>query len=823
VVARNPSPKVIVEEESTIAGEWAEEKSTAVEEHDQRSRLREFADAVAAQNRANTPVLPAKSQDFAEKSGNSTMDELTVDEPRRQQNLNSVEITGEALANARLTILGGNDKGRELDLRAGQTFTIGRGIDNDLVLTDIAASRKHFDLRYDGEYWCVKDRGSGNGTLINGTIQDNETRLYNADRIEIGNTLFLFDHPTCPERPKSSPWTDDEESTIGRHSNDIGNGRQLPPPPMELSAAPYSSASSAPRQAPRAVQPSPVPLPAPPTPPPSRPVTRPPPVRSRPTKPPPGAERPADIVPLQPLHFAEPAKPRTPSPYIAPQPSALPTTMPGAPPPAMRPAQFGQPQALAQPQILQPPAAIGQAPIQPYNYGQPQPGFSPNNSSQQPAVDAYGGRRTNRTFPPAITESRSSERMRAQQSSNPPMYNSASHRADPTALVPRQSLANGTAHGSGMSKRNKRIVAGVGLGLLTAVVTAAVLGGGSAEKSGTVAPKAGAIGSNGSANNLQAKALTPDAMLPESPDPNDTAEKERIAAAERNSMINRGTETPVGDKTKAAADKAAADKAAADKAAADKAAADKIVADKAAADKAAADKAAADKAAADKIATDKAAADKIAADKAAADKERREKERLAALKQKNPTPDPKPDPKPPASDGNAKKKANDLYQAKKFKEAASVAKNSGNKELMGLAKSYDGLARTYNTGMTGAPTAAFDALQSAISYDKRLGGQYVDELNAQLGKVAPKAVAKYLGDANWRGAAAAARKATDLGFGDNSMVKSARSKLETQAGVLFREAQSASPDEAQKNYQTILAIVDESSKWYGKAQAALNN
>ncbi len=142
---------------------------------------------------------------------------------------------------------------------------------------------------------------------------------------------------------------------------------------------------------------------------------------------------------------------------------------------------------------------------------------------------------------------------------------------------------------------------------------------------------------------------------------------------------------------------------------------------------------------------------------------------------------------------------------------------------MGLAKSYDGLARTYNTGMTGAPTAAFDALQSAISYDKRLGGQYVDELNAQLGKVAPKAVAKYLGDANWRGAAAAARKATDLGFGDNSMVKSARSKLETQAGVLFREAQSASPDEAQKNYQTILAIVDESSKWYGKAQAALNN
>lgn len=469
--------------------------------------------------------------------------------------------------------------------------------------------------------------------------------------------------------------------------------------------------------------------------------------------------------------------------------------------------QFGQPQPLAQPQILQPPAAIGQSPMQPYNYGHPQPGFLPNNVPQQPAADAYGGRRTNRTFPPAITESRSSERMRAQQSSNPPMYNSGSHRADPTALVPRQSLANGTAHGSGMSKRNKRIVAGVALGLLTAVVTAAVLGGGGGEKTGPSSPKAGATGSNGSANALQVKALPPDAMLPEPRDPNDTAEKERIAAAERNSLQNHGTEK-------------AADKAAAEKAAADKAAADKAAAEKAAADELAAEKLAAEKAAAEKLAADKTAAEKLAADKAAAEKERKEKERLAALAKK---PDPKPDPKPQVSDGNAKKKANDLYQAKKFKEAASVAKNSGNKELIGLAKSYDGLARTYNTGMTGAPTAAFDALQSAISYDKRLGGQYVDELNAQLGKVAPKAVAKYLGDANWRGAAAAARKATDLGFGDNSMVKSARSKLETQAGVLFREAQAASPEDAQKNYQTILAIVDESSKWYGKAKAALNN
>lgn len=809
VVARNPSPKVIVEEESTaVASEW-EENSTAVEAHDQRSRLREFADAVAAQNRAQ----PAGPQDFAEKSGNSTMDELTVDEPRRQQNLNSVEITGEALANARLTVQSGSDKGRELDLRAGLAVTVGRGIDNTLVLTDIAASRKHFDLRYDGEHWCVKDRGSGNGTLINNVIQDNEVRLYNGDRIEIGNTVFLFDHPTCPERPKSDPWSDDDESTIGRTANEISGGRQLPPPPMELSAAPYSL-SSAPKQPPRVLQPlaalAPTPVAA------ARPATRPPPMRSRPTKPPPG---PVEVVPLKPLHFANPANPPPgrdaaialgqPLSNKVVQPGGLPSTMPGAAP-AMRPAHDSRPMPLgyAQPQPVQPshasPPAQPQYP-QPQHLQQPQhyaPAYNPASgsqpiynppvqqfaaqaplhASQPPAADAYGGRRTNRTFPPAITESRSSERMRAQHGSGQ-MFAHPGQRGDPTALVSRQHLASGTAAGTGLSKRNKRIVAGVALGLLTAVITAAALGGGGGDSTAkpagapiaTVATAKGAGSAVGSGNTrmttaplgsagtgVEVRTIPPDARGPAAVDarqedvrdPDDTAEKARIAAAEKN-------QRELEEKKR------------------------------------------------------------IAAEKEKKERDRKEKERLAKLNK--PDKPSTPDPKPVVSDSNAKQKVSDLYGAKKFKEAAAVAKTSGIREVSALTNSYAGMARSYGVGMASAtpPSKAFTALLSAISYDNRLGGDYVSELNRRLTEVAPKAVNFHLGAQNWSEAAAIVRKAPGLGLGDNGAIKAAKSKLELEAGRLYASAQSASPDDAKQRYKMILTMVDESNKWFGKAKAAL--
>ena len=94
---------------------------------------------------------------------------------------------------ARIVVARGNDAGRLLEIRPGKTYTIGRGIANDLVLTDITVSRKHFELRYENSAWILVDHGSGNGTIINDRIEDGPYRLPNAAIIEAGTTAFRFD------------------------------------------------------------------------------------------------------------------------------------------------------------------------------------------------------------------------------------------------------------------------------------------------------------------------------------------------------------------------------------------------------------------------------------------------------------------------------------------------------------------------------------------------------------------------------------------------------------------------------------------------------
>ena len=91
---------------------------------------------------------------------------------------------------ARVLVVGGNDRGREFEL-ASDRVLVGRGVDCDIVLADIAVSRRHFVLmKSEGGYMC-QDLGSGNGTKVNGR-RIREALLANGDEIEAGNTLLRF-------------------------------------------------------------------------------------------------------------------------------------------------------------------------------------------------------------------------------------------------------------------------------------------------------------------------------------------------------------------------------------------------------------------------------------------------------------------------------------------------------------------------------------------------------------------------------------------------------------------------------------------------------
>jgi two-component system NtrC family sensor kinase len=59
-------------------------------------------------------------------------------------------------------------------------------------LTDNTISRHHAELRRDDGAWLIEDRGSSNGTYLNGVRVTKPTRVKRGDQIRLGSTLLVF-------------------------------------------------------------------------------------------------------------------------------------------------------------------------------------------------------------------------------------------------------------------------------------------------------------------------------------------------------------------------------------------------------------------------------------------------------------------------------------------------------------------------------------------------------------------------------------------------------------------------------------------------------
>jgi pSer/pThr/pTyr-binding forkhead associated (FHA) protein len=86
--------------------------------------------------------------------------------------------------------------GIEYKLRSDTT--IGRDPENDLVLDSKAVSRKHALITEVGGRWFIEDRGSFNGTIVNGARIGSGVPLplRHSDRIQIGRIAVVFSSPT---------------------------------------------------------------------------------------------------------------------------------------------------------------------------------------------------------------------------------------------------------------------------------------------------------------------------------------------------------------------------------------------------------------------------------------------------------------------------------------------------------------------------------------------------------------------------------------------------------------------------------------------------
>ncbi len=466
------------EEKTTLESGWEEEASTTVEQGEVADKIRAIGRGMEPPRRPNTNITSTH--------GGSVPDEPTVDDQRAAAALAMMPPP----IVARLVITQGNDSGQSLEVRPGKTYTIGRGIDNDLVLTDIAVSRKHFDIRNENGSWVLADRGSGNGTLVNQRVEDAPFTLASGDTIEIGNTAFRFEFPNGLSRvPSSYDVSVDDDLELSTVSGKPLRETEVATPvkhvaPIATSLGSSKAPASAPLVSPDLPPTTPrltaagEPLSRPKTLPPPSPLPRP---RTQSSRPP--------IYPLdRPLD--RPAPHSQPLPSLA---AALGPTMspmqnvqalpPLAPPPSTTlplPQMVNRaplpPAALVDPPLSTVPATLpGQgAPVHsphhgrlPFSYPRASEPLqvAPNGSRGQPVIVATGipGRD-----------------------------------ATSTALVPPMSYANGQAAAvpatpyrgppPQLSRRVKMVLAGAGLALFAAVATIAIIKGTSGD--GDLAGKA---------------------------------------------------------------------------------------------------------------------------------------------------------------------------------------------------------------------------------------------------------------------------------------------------------------------------------------------
>jgi hypothetical protein len=85
------------------------------------------------------------------------------------------------------------DKACGVLLRPGQTLQIGRDSDNDISFPDMRLSRRHFEIRHDGDCVRVWDTTSHCGTYVNGEQIRQDVVLRPGDHVGIPRTYVCLE------------------------------------------------------------------------------------------------------------------------------------------------------------------------------------------------------------------------------------------------------------------------------------------------------------------------------------------------------------------------------------------------------------------------------------------------------------------------------------------------------------------------------------------------------------------------------------------------------------------------------------------------------
>ncbi len=112
--------------------------------------------------------------------------------------------------------------------------TIGRWSDNDVVVDDRWVSRYHAQIRREGDQYVLEDRGSKNGTVVNGRRIVRPVPLQDGDEVQVAPlfTLTFVDYgATAPLPGEAHP----SGLEIDPETRQVWVAGQLLSPPLSLS------------------------------------------------------------------------------------------------------------------------------------------------------------------------------------------------------------------------------------------------------------------------------------------------------------------------------------------------------------------------------------------------------------------------------------------------------------------------------------------------------------------------------------------------------------------------------------------------------------
>jgi NADPH-dependent 2,4-dienoyl-CoA reductase/sulfur reductase-like enzyme/pSer/pThr/pTyr-binding forkhead associated (FHA) protein len=115
-----------------------------------------------------------------------------------------------------------------VQLKQGGRIMLGRDKACNVVLADVAASRRHAEVFPGPDGFYIRDLGSANGVIVNQMKIDNPYLLVHGDRIEIGGTVIFFMNIRQEERVGAVVGVGQSVPVQGRNGVILSEAKDLP-------------------------------------------------------------------------------------------------------------------------------------------------------------------------------------------------------------------------------------------------------------------------------------------------------------------------------------------------------------------------------------------------------------------------------------------------------------------------------------------------------------------------------------------------------------------------------------------------------------------